>query len=86
MGEAELGYVSLLELQSVRGKLGLPVERYLHFDADYGAQRRIQNAVRLRRRGPRLTVASSPDGHDAAGLRASGSPLYQTLFLTRHLE
>jgi hypothetical protein len=34
MGEPELGYVSLLELQSVRGKLGLPVERDRHFMAD----------------------------------------------------
>jgi len=32
--------VSLVELQSVRGKLGLPVERDLHFEADCGAQRR----------------------------------------------
>lgn len=28
---AELGYFSLSELQSVRGPLGLPVERALHF-------------------------------------------------------
>jgi hypothetical protein len=34
MGEPELGYVSLLELTAVRGKLGLPVERDLHFQAD----------------------------------------------------
>jgi hypothetical protein len=34
MGEPELGYVSLIELQSVRGKLGLPIERDLHFEAD----------------------------------------------------
>jgi Protein of unknown function (DUF2958) len=34
MGEPELGYVSLVELQSVRGKLGLPVERDLHFTAN----------------------------------------------------
>jgi len=26
--------VSLIELRAVRGKLGLPVERDLHFDAD----------------------------------------------------
>ena len=30
----ELGYVSLAELQTVRGRLGLPVERDLHFKAD----------------------------------------------------
>ena len=29
----ELGYVSLAELQSVRGRLGLPVERDMHFTA-----------------------------------------------------
>lgn len=31
MGFPELGYVSLSELESVRGSLGLPVERDLHF-------------------------------------------------------
>jgi Protein of unknown function (DUF2958) len=34
MGEPELGYVSLVELAAVRGKLGLPIERDLHFTAD----------------------------------------------------
>ena len=32
-GFPELGYVSLAELQTVRGRLGLPVERDLHFIA-----------------------------------------------------
>lgn len=32
-GFPELGYVSLAELQSVRGPLGLPIERDLHFVA-----------------------------------------------------
>ncbi len=32
-GFPELGYVSLAELRSVRGRLGLPVERDLHFFA-----------------------------------------------------
>ena len=32
-GFPELGYVSLAELQSVRGRIGLPVERDLHFIA-----------------------------------------------------
>jgi hypothetical protein len=31
---AQLAYVSLAELRNVRGKLGLPVERDEHFDAD----------------------------------------------------
>jgi len=34
MGEPELGYVPLTELRTVRGKLGLPIERDEHFDAD----------------------------------------------------
>jgi len=34
MDEPELGYVSLIELNTVRGKLGLPVERDLHFVAN----------------------------------------------------
>ena len=32
-GFPELGYVSLAELQSVRGRFGLPIERDLHFMA-----------------------------------------------------
>lgn len=34
MGEPELGYVSIAELASVRGKLGLRIERDRHFEAD----------------------------------------------------
>lgn len=34
MGYPELGSVSLVELRSVRGGLGLPVERDLHFTTD----------------------------------------------------
>jgi Protein of unknown function (DUF2958) len=34
MEEPELGYVSLAELATVRGKLGLPIECDLHFEAD----------------------------------------------------
>jgi len=33
LGFPELGYVSLVELMSVRGRLGLSVERDLHFTA-----------------------------------------------------
>ena len=33
-GEPEVGYVHLNVLDSIRGKLGLPVERDLHFEAD----------------------------------------------------
>ena len=34
LGFPELGYVSLAEISVVRGRLGLPVERDLHFVAD----------------------------------------------------
>jgi hypothetical protein len=34
LGFPELGNVSITELESVRGRLGLPVERDLHFTAD----------------------------------------------------
>ncbi|MEY9697553.1 hypothetical protein ABIE71_000296 [Bradyrhizobium diazoefficiens] len=34
LGCPELGYVSLAEIMEVRGRLGLPVERDLHFVAD----------------------------------------------------
>lgn len=34
LGYPELGYVSLTELASVRGRFGLPIERDFHFAAD----------------------------------------------------
>ena len=34
IGCPELGYVSMREIRELRGPLGLPVERDLHFDAD----------------------------------------------------
>jgi hypothetical protein len=34
LGSPELGYVSLAEITALRGPLGLPVERDLHFIAD----------------------------------------------------
>lgn len=34
LGFPELGYVSLAEISAVRGRLGLPVERDLHFVSD----------------------------------------------------
>lgn len=33
--EPELGYISIQEIMSLRGKWGMPVERDLHFDAKY---------------------------------------------------
>ena len=50
MGCPELGYVALAELTAVRGKLGLPVERDLHFVANktlsaYADEARAQRGV-----------------------------------------
>lgn len=44
LGEPELGYFSLAEIQSVRGKLGLPVERDLYFTARYPLSRYAKQA------------------------------------------
>jgi hypothetical protein len=51
MGFPELGSVSMRELESVRGKLGLPVERDLHFVAEktisaYAYDARKRGAIR----------------------------------------
>lgn len=35
LGYPELGYVSLAELATIRGPFGLPIERDLHFTAQY---------------------------------------------------
>jgi hypothetical protein len=50
MGEPELGYVSLVELTAVRGKLRLPIERDLHFEAGkpisaYAAEARTHRRI-----------------------------------------
>ena len=55
MGYPELGYVSLYELQTVKGKMGLPMERDLHFRAnkalseyaDDGQATQARNAGRI---------------------------------------
>jgi Protein of unknown function (DUF2958) len=49
MGEPELGYVSLAELATVRGKLGLPIECDLHFEADKSISAYTEEARQLRR-------------------------------------
>jgi hypothetical protein len=46
----ELGYVSLAEIKEIRGHLGLPVERDLHFTADkpisaYAAEARAKGRI-----------------------------------------
>ena len=50
LGYPELGSVRLSELASLRGRLGLPVERDLHFVAtgrlsDYAAKARIEGRI-----------------------------------------
>jgi hypothetical protein len=51
LGYPELGSVSLSELAALRGRLGLPVERDLHFRADrtlsaYAASAQLHGAIR----------------------------------------
>ncbi|MCK1412471.1 MULTISPECIES: DUF2958 domain-containing protein [unclassified Bradyrhizobium] len=50
LGHPELGWVSLAEIKAVRGGLGLPVERELHFIADkpisaYAAEARAYGRI-----------------------------------------
>lgn len=47
MGFPELGCVSLGEIRTVRGKLGLPVERDLHFVSDKMLSAYAEEARRL---------------------------------------
>ncbi|WP_426421787.1 DUF2958 domain-containing protein [Bradyrhizobium genosp. A] len=46
----ELGYVQLTEIKEIRGRLGLPVERDLHFTADkpisaYADEARVKGRI-----------------------------------------
>jgi len=50
LGSPELGYVSLSELEALRGPLGLPVERDRHFEPDkplseYAADARAKGRI-----------------------------------------
>lgn len=50
LGEPELGFVSLAELASIRGRLGLPIERDEHFRPDrplsaYAVEARAQGRI-----------------------------------------
>ena len=52
MGFPELGSVRISELASIRGKLGLPVERDLHFSAiktlsDYAKEARKNECIKI---------------------------------------
>jgi len=49
MGDPELGSVSLSEVAAVRGKLGLPAERDLWFEADKPLSAYAKEATRLER-------------------------------------
>ena len=49
MGFPELGDVSLTELQSVQGTMGLPIEKDLHFKADKKLSEYVQVAMEHRR-------------------------------------
>lgn len=52
LGFPELGWVSLAEITTVRGRLGLPVERDLHFEA----QKRLSAYAREARVAGRIVV------------------------------
>lgn len=52
LGMPELGWVSLQELATVRGKLGLPIERDLHFRAE----KRLSAYAREARHAGRIIV------------------------------
>jgi hypothetical protein len=50
LAHPELGWVSLAEIKEIRGRLGLPVERDLHFTADkpisaYAAEARAKGRI-----------------------------------------
>ena len=49
LGSPELGYVSLAELKTVRGPLGLPIERDRHFNSSMPLSRYADEA-RIKRR------------------------------------
>ena len=52
----ELGYVSLYELQTVKGKMGLPMERDLHFTAKKALS---EYADEARNAGPHSSVGGN---------------------------
>ena len=52
LGMPELGWVSLQELATVRGRLGLPIERDLHFRAE----KRLSAYARDARRAGQIVV------------------------------
>ncbi|OAI58715.1 transposase [Ralstonia solanacearum] len=52
LGEPELGWISLQELATVRGRLGLPIERDLHFRAE----KRLSAYARDARRAGQIVV------------------------------
>ena len=52
LGAPELGWVSLQELMTVRGRLGLPVERDLHFRAE----KRLSAYAQVARLAGRIVV------------------------------
>lgn len=52
LGAPEMGWVSLQDLMTVRGRLGLPVERDLHFRAE----KRLSGYVRDARLAGRIVI------------------------------
>jgi len=52
LGYPELGWVSLAEIATVRGRFGLPIERDLHFEA----QKRLSTYAREARLAGRIVI------------------------------
>ena len=79
LGCPELGWVSLAEIATVRGRLGLPVERDLHFVADRPLSAYAEAAQSKRR----ITARASRTLHwplsaRCGGWSLAGSPNAQT--------
>jgi hypothetical protein len=73
MGCTELGFISMREIRELRGPLGLPVERDLHFDADktlsaYAAEARQHGRIVTSPscQAVRASVPSPGDGESVA--------------------
>jgi Protein of unknown function (DUF2958) len=76
MGEPELGYVSLHELAAVRGKLGLPIERDLHFEADKTISAYYEEARERTKFG---SAAAAPGIRNAASAAGVGTGSTESL-------
>jgi hypothetical protein len=68
LGYPELGYISIPEIRSVRGKLGLPIERDIWFTAEYPLSVYLEAA----RRSEAITEDTRALNQAVAALAAKG--------------